>query len=119
MRPKDIQCFCFKCMCAVAWWRFDRRSVITPNKNVSIQFILIYSVHFVKCLTLCMSNSVYNLHKDTKNSVYKPYKYSKPQFTIHIYTLKTQNTSTSTIKYNTLYNTALISTLIKMDNDDQ
>jgi len=56
-----------------------------------------YSVHFVTCVTINMLNSVYNPYPESKNSQY-----------INNY---------NKIKYTIIY--CLISTLLKMDRDNQ
>jgi hypothetical protein len=80
----DKKCFFSKRFCAVAWWKFDLRTVSGRHKKSSnsinfspIQFNSVYSVHFVTCVILDNSNSGYNPHKNYKNSVNLPYKYSK------------------------------------------
>ena len=118
IRPNDIQCLRFKFSCAVACWRFDRRSAISRLKNFSIHFNSIYSVYFVTSVTLDTTTQ-FTIHiKILKTQFTSNINTLNSQVKSHICTLKVQNTS-YTIKYNTLYNAALISTLIKMDKDDQ
>jgi len=100
----------------------DEGSIVEPQlgaiKNfqfISIQFIqsiLSNSWHWIR-------QTEFKIHtKILKTQFTSHINTLKRQLTIQIYTLKAQIKS-STIKYNTLYNTALISILIKMGKDDQ
>jgi hypothetical protein len=109
IRPKAIQCFC---SCAAAWWRFDRRTVISRHRNVSIQFNSILFIQSTLSHWICQIQ--FTTHKKILKTQFTSHIDTlKSQVTIQTYTLKTQNTSISTIKHNTLYNTALYQHYLK------